>query len=339
MPDTLPNIILPSNEWVDLYALTGIAVGTQIKIQNIGYADVHLTVAPIQPGLGSENFCISSRRVGGYIYINAGASGVWAFSGTKGGKVNVSIHLQDITGLELAKGNVHGHTVGTIFGHNQDLDPANPAMVWDYGTVQPIEVLLPADTELFLSSSNALDTNSVVIIVGETDDYTAKTLIFTFTGGQSQQSIGLWFRVDKITVIDGVPLLGDLYCAEADTLTGGLPDTPAGVHAQMHINTGTTHKASGTVLAGHTMMINRLFLGTRRGEDCVYDFMVRSGNMPDFIEASGFPVYQGTIFETFDPPFPITERTDFYFRGTTVTNSTQVYANIGYTLVDNSVIT
>lgn len=245
---------------------------------------------------------------------------------------------ESLSGLELAKGNVPGHTVGTVFGHNQDLDPANAAAIWDYGVVQPVEVLLTADTELFLSSTSAADTATTVVIVGLTEGYIPRTLVHPFTGGQAQESIGLWFRIDKITVIGGTALVGNLYCAEADTLSAGVPDTPTGVHAFLHDGLGTTHKASGTVPAGHTMYITRLFLGTRRGEDCVFGFMVKTEAMPDFIEASDFPIYQGTIFESFDPPFPITEKTDFFFLGTTVTNNTQASANFGFTLVDNSVV-
>jgi len=74
-------------------------------------------------------------------------------------------------GLEIAKGNIPGHTVGVIFGHNDDLDPANPAMIWDYGEFQHVEAFLTADTELFMSSTSASDTNVGVLIFGMTDDY------------------------------------------------------------------------------------------------------------------------------------------------------------------------
>lgn len=257
-------------------------------------------------------------------------------TGTLADPYKITIQPAD-SGLELSKKNVVGHTVGTVFGHNQDLDPAAAAAIWDYGVDQPVEVLLTADTELFLSSTSAADIATTVIIVGLTDDYNVKTLVHPFTGGLSQESIGLWYRIDKITIIGGTALVGNLYCAEADTLTLGVPDTSTGVHAFIHDGLGTTHKASGTVPAGHTMYINRLFLGVRRGEDCVFVFMVKTPTMPDFIEASDFPVYQNSGFFTFDPPFPIEEKTDFFLLGTTLTNNTQASANFGFTLVDNSV--
>lgn len=240
-------------------------------------------------------------------------------------------------GLQIAKKKVLGHTVGTIFGHNDDLDPANAAMIWDYGEFQPVEEYLTADTELFMSSSSAADTNVGILIFGMTDDYAYKTELHTHTAGQTQHSVGNWFRVFEMKVVAGSPAAGDIYFTESDTLTLGVPNTPAKVHAKMHQGTGTTHKAAHTVPAGHTLMATRMFLGTRRAEDCVFSFYFKTPTMPAFIESSDFPIYQNNAFLVFDPPFPITEKIDFYFLGTTVTNNTQPSANIGYTLVDNSV--
>jgi len=240
-------------------------------------------------------------------------------------------------GLEIAKGNVAGHSVGTIFGRNQDLDPGTEALVWDYGATLAREVYLTADTELFMSSSNASDTSVGIIIEGMTDDYEPKTTVVLHLAGQSQQSIGSWFRIFKATVISGASPLGDMYIAEADTLALGVPDTPAKVHGYMVQGSGTTHKAAYTVPVNRTMYIGRILLGTRRGEDAVYHFHVKGETFPDFIEASNFPIYQSTIFAAFSPPFPIAEKTDIEFVATTVTNNTEVTANVGYILVDNTV--
>jgi len=247
------------------------------------------------------------------------------------------LNLTEDLYLEIAKGNIPGHRVLTVFGRNLDLDPATQSLIWDYGPIQALEVLLIADTELFVSSTSAADTNVGILITGMTDDYVPKTELHIHTGGQSQHSMGNWFRVDNMTVITGASAAGDLYIAEADTLTAGVPNTSSKVHGFMVQGTGTTHKASGTVPANHTLYIGRLFLGTRRGEDCVFSFYVKPETFPDFIEASDFPIYQNTLFENFIPQFPISEKTDFEFRGLTVTNNTQASANIGAILVDNTV--
>ena len=236
-------------------------------------------------------------------------------------------------GLEVAKGNIPGHDTGTIFGRNQDVDPAAAELLWDYGG---LETYLTADTELFLSSTDAGDTNVNVFVWGLDDEYNFIIETYLFTSGQSQQSIGLRFRLFRLVVVAGGDApLGDIYCAEADTLTLGVPDTAAKVHAKMAVGTGVTHKASGTVPAGYTMHVVRMFQGVRRGEDAVIVFRTKTFGAPMFVESTSFPLYQRSGFFVFDPPFVIAEKTDFEFLATTVTNNTEVTLNLGYILVKN----
>jgi len=241
-------------------------------------------------------------------------------------------------GLEIAKGNIASHSAGTIFGHNLDIDPANEALMWDYGDVQFFEIYLTADTELFISSDNAGDIDVNVFVWGMTEDYVFKQQVVNFTAGQSQQSIGDFFRIFRLVIVaGGNEPLGDIYCAEADTLTLGIPDTSAKVHAYMRQGSNITHKASGTVPVDHTMYVTRMFIGTRRGEDAVFQFRQQPFGYPAFIEASSFPVYQSSEFLIFDPPFVIDGKTSFEFSARTLTNNTQATINIAYILVDNTV--
>ena len=235
--------------------------------------------------------------------------------------------------FEVAKGNVADHDTGTIFGRNQDVDPAAAELLWDFGG---LEIYLTADTEVFLSSTDAGDTNVNVFVWGLDDNYNFKIETHLFTSGLSQQSIGNFFRIFRLVVVaGGAAPLGDIYCAEADTLTLGVPDTAAKVHALMAAGDGVTHKASGTVPAGYTMHVVRMFQGVRRGEDAVIVFRSKTFGAPMFVESTSFPLYQSSGFFVFDPPFIIAEKTDFEFLATTVTNNTEVTLNIGYILVRN----
>ena len=236
--------------------------------------------------------------------------------------------------FEVARGNITGHDIGTIFGRNQDIDPAAEELIWDYGGV---ETYLTADTEVFLSSDNASDTNVGVFVWGMTDDYVFKQEVHIFTAGQAQQSIGEFFRIFRLVIISGSEPLGNIYCAESDTLIGGMPNTASKVHAFMAQGTNITHKASGTVPVNHTMYVTRLFMGVRRGEDAVIQFRQKTFDSPGFVEASSIPIYQSGEFLVFDPPFEIAEKTSFEFTATTVTNNTQVILNTGYILVDDMV--
>jgi len=238
-------------------------------------------------------------------------------------------------GLTVAKKKVPGHSTGTIFGRNTDIDPAAEELIWDYGGT---ETYLTTDTELFLSSDDAGDTDINIFVWGMTDDYIFKQAVVNFTSGQTQQSIGDFFRVFRLVVVtgDNAPL-GNIYCAQTDTLTGGIPNTASKVHAFMAVGTGITHKAAGTVPAGHSMYVTRMFMGVRRGEDAVIQFRQQPFGYPDFVESSSFPLYQNSQFLTFDPPFVIEEKTSFELTAATVTNNTQVILNVAYILVDNTV--
>lgn len=239
--------------------------------------------------------------------------------------------------FDIASGKVPGHMVGTMFGRNTDLDTGDDALVWDYGHILNREVYLLADTELFVSSTSTSDTNVGIIIEGMTEDYINKKETFTITSGQSQQSVGNWFRIFKTTVITGDAPLGTMYVAESDTLTGGEPNTPAKVHDYMPFGDNRTHKSACTVPANSTVYVTRLFMGVKKGKDAVFTFSVKRAENPAFIKVSDFPVYQSTIFTSFTPPFPIQEKTDFEFTATTQNNNTEVAVNVGYVMVDNSI--
>lgn len=235
--------------------------------------------------------------------------------------------------IRVALGLVPGHDTGTIFGRNQDVDPAAAELLWDFGG---LETYLIADTELFLSSTNVGDTNVNVFVWGLDDEYNFKIETHLFTSGQSQQSIGSFFRLFRLVVVAGGDApLGDIYCAQADTLILGVPQTASKVHSLMAVGTGITHKASGTVPAGYTMNVVRMFQGVRRAEDTVIVFRSKAFGAPMFVESTSFPLYQSSGFFTFSPPFVIAEKTDFEFLATTVTNNTEVTLNIGYILVEN----
>lgn len=89
MADTLPNIDLPANEWVDLYAATGLAVGTALQVQNIGSSDVYLTVRATQPPVDHDAYNIAQRSNDVWLRNTTGDSGAWAMSPSRRGKINV----------------------------------------------------------------------------------------------------------------------------------------------------------------------------------------------------------------------------------------------------------
>ncbi len=90
MADTLKNIPVEAHEWRDIYALTGIAVGTKIVVENTGTCDVYLAVQAAQPEPDHDNYNIL-KRTGDKLTNNLGDSGAWAFCNATDGELNVSV--------------------------------------------------------------------------------------------------------------------------------------------------------------------------------------------------------------------------------------------------------
>jgi len=76
MSASLPIVALPKGQWVDVYAATGIAVGTVITIQNTGTKIAKLTESVAQPTTEGHNI------IEKYVYLTSGANpiGIWALS-------------------------------------------------------------------------------------------------------------------------------------------------------------------------------------------------------------------------------------------------------------------
>jgi len=93
MADTLQNIKLPSGVWVDLYATSGISVGTQIIVNNLTTIPAKLHTSSAQPSAedakSDEDGSFSRLLSYGRELNDTGASGAWIYSHTDG-LVNVS---------------------------------------------------------------------------------------------------------------------------------------------------------------------------------------------------------------------------------------------------------
>ena len=88
MADTLPNIKIPAGIWTDLYDASGIDVGAQILIQNIGVCDLSLNAQAAPP---TDENSIQLLERADFSINDAGDAGAWAFCLSMDGKVNVRL--------------------------------------------------------------------------------------------------------------------------------------------------------------------------------------------------------------------------------------------------------
>lgn len=84
MADTLPDVSLSPDSYVDLYAATGITVGSQVIIQNKSSSIVTLQSVFSQPlATNSDGTYIVSNN---FVIVTAGSTGLWAL-----GKGKISV--------------------------------------------------------------------------------------------------------------------------------------------------------------------------------------------------------------------------------------------------------
>ena len=87
MADTLNNIPLPADTWVDLYAASGITVGLPMVSQNLGGTTIRLTAKATSP-LITDGY--NELAPGNDVFSNENAdSGAWAFSPVIDSLINV----------------------------------------------------------------------------------------------------------------------------------------------------------------------------------------------------------------------------------------------------------
>lgn len=82
MADTLANIIIPEKTWVNLYTESGITVGTQLVVQNVGRNEVFLLTAASAPVDGRLGTAYNVVRPYDSFQNATGDSGAFAWAET-----------------------------------------------------------------------------------------------------------------------------------------------------------------------------------------------------------------------------------------------------------------
>lgn len=84
MAQTLPNVILPAGTWVDIYAETGISVGTQIIVENVANSEIRLLTRVFSPPDGGQTTGYNLLRPYQEKINETGDNGAFAWSSNIG---------------------------------------------------------------------------------------------------------------------------------------------------------------------------------------------------------------------------------------------------------------
>ena len=90
MTDNIPNVPLPANTWIDLYAASGITVGQPLVVENLGVCDIYLAVQETEPVKKHTAYNILKRDDDIRLTNNLGDAGAWAFCNTSIGSISVA---------------------------------------------------------------------------------------------------------------------------------------------------------------------------------------------------------------------------------------------------------
>ncbi len=215
--------------------------------------------------------------------------------------------------LEVAKGSVakHGHFILGLC--NAEVGTTEET-VWASGGIQNYS---STPTEMFISSSSALDVAQVIAVSGINETYDLETRLY-FTNGQTAVTVGTWFRILQLRNVgflagDG-DLNGSLYCAEADTLVAGVPSTPSLVRCAILYDTAAGRSPNVGLTGGFTVpdkhfaMITSIKFAAPNAKDVVFSTLIRPNDEANVIirpfqDAAPFNLYQTAKSLDFDGIF------------------------------------
>ena len=174
--------------------------------------------------------------------------------------------------LEVAKGNVPGHTLYRKFGAIASIASATPADVWEYGVTPGAErytfspdngTVGTADIDT-LSSSSVSDTEDITI-EGLLADGTASSQTVALQG-QTEVAITPLWRVNRLYNSNGTDLVGDTYVyVGTDGSTNGVPDTVTDVRGFIGVGEGQTLQMIYTVPLGFTAYLLGIEVSLSKG--------------------------------------------------------------------------
>jgi len=231
--------------------------------------------------------------------------------------------------VEVSEGNVTGAKSIHKFGRNIDADTGVEDIIEQSGTM----TYLSSPATHFISSSNAGDTTQVVTMEYLDTNWDEQSATATLNG-QNQVQIGGAadvIRVNRAWV--DADVAGDVYIAESDTLTGGVPDTATKVRIKIAIGKNQSLNALYSVPNGMTAHILGFGTGIESTKAAEMEMYIRPFGeafriMHDDVGATdihGFPLNKA--------PIKALAKSDIVLRATATANNTQVTGNFSIILI------
>ena len=169
--------------------------------------------------------------------------------------------------LQVARGQISGHSIVTVSGYNSDVDSAAYEMITPVGNLSYPAAAL----QMTVSSSSANDTSAgtgarTVLITGLDADYNVISESVTLNGQTAVTTTNSFLRINSMLVATagtGLANAGAIYIGSG-TVTSGVPAT---VYNVIAIGFNTATSSQYTIPAGYTgyLVIARIGLAQDAG--------------------------------------------------------------------------
>jgi len=169
--------------------------------------------------------------------------------------------------MEIAKGNVAGHSTVHKFGNAPDFDIGDGVVdIWDgandAAAWQQMDYTFSATADIDrISSTSGSDTFDVEI-QGLDASYDLVLQTITLTGQTPAELTTDLIRVFRMKNVGAADNVGSIFCFVNVATTGGIPNTPANIRAVMGVGNNQTLMAIYTVPNGKTAYLRSFFAAT-----------------------------------------------------------------------------
>lgn len=229
---------------------------------------------------------------------------------------------------EVVKGNIAGADLRVISAGIPSLGALTEETIWDQGGLY---TYLTADTTLYASSTSASDTAVTLACFGVNDEYEQIVRTVTLNGQNQVELSGQMFRVLEIVVTGSTAPLGDIYIAESDTLTGGVPDTESKIKSKVILGNNKSKNGFYTVPKDkYAIVVDILYSAPKNRDVCFSTFSKNFGGL--MILNFSADIYQNTEQIAIQAKYD--EKTDFEVRGLATNEGTLASFLVRILLID-----
>lgn len=249
------------------------------------------------------------------------------------------VGTSEVFELQVARGQIPGHTSLYKFGYNSDVDSLYET-VWSQGGLYSY---LASASVITVSSSSAADTSTgtgarTVTVVGLDPDYNQISEVVTLNGQTAVNTVNSYIRLTEATVDtagSGEQNAGTIY-GGTGTVTAGVPQT---VYFAMVLGDNQTLKALWTVPANHTAYLQTALYAAataQSGKFATVELVSRPfGSV--FQVRDRFVLNTGSVDQFYNIPLRFNEKTDIEVRckGNSSTANIAVSAGLDLLYIKN----